>query len=202
MSAPTRDSTRTVIVVLAGFLVASALVCLRSARSPGVNHADADASTIERVYTETHTVRGVDGHSEAAEDVVEVVQYDATHVFMRIVTRFDNGASCGLSGIASREDNAFVYRTRVLPSDDRLCTLVVDVGPGALRITDRQEPDGIGTCNAFCGVRGSLSSVVLGHRHRLLAEDVARLQQSVEFAEAEQEFKAGPPGARRPVLPH
>jgi hypothetical protein len=196
MSVRTHDSTRTVIVVLAGFLAASALVCLLSARSPGVNHADADASTIERSYTETHTVRGVDGRPEAAEDVVEVVQYDATHVFLRIATRFDNGASCGLSGIAAREDHAFVYRTRVLPSDDRLCTLVVDVGQGTLRITDRQEPDGIGTCNAFCGVRGSLSKVALGHQHRLLAEDVARLKHSVEFAEAEQEFKAGPPWTR------
>jgi hypothetical protein len=71
-------------------------------------------------------------------------------------------------------DAAFGYRTRGMPSDDRLCTLVVDVSQGAVRITDRQEPDGVGTCSAFCGMRGSLSSVVLGHprvcsRRRLMA---------------------------------
>jgi hypothetical protein len=201
VNARTHDSTRTIIVVLVGLLAAFALVRWPSARSPSVNRADAGASTIERMYTETHAVRGVDGRPGEAEDVAEVVQYDATHVFLWIATRFDNGASCGLSGIAGREDHAFVYRTRALPPDGRLCTLVVDVGPEALRITDRQKPDGIATCNAFCGMRGSLSSVVLGHQRRLRAENVAHLKHSVEFAEAEQEFKAGPPWTRSSVLP-
>jgi hypothetical protein len=53
-------------------------------------------TSIEGVYTNAHTVRSVDNADEAVEDVVEIVFYDPTHVFLRIATRFDNGHSCAV----------------------------------------------------------------------------------------------------------
>jgi hypothetical protein len=80
--------------------------------------------SIEGVYSNAHTVRSVDGLDKTVEDVIEIVVYDPTHVFFRIVTRFDMGHSCRVLGIATLEHGAFVYRSRQLPlSHTRPCTL-------------------------------------------------------------------------------
>ena len=77
---------------------------------------------------------------------MEIVRYDATHAFVQIKGRFDNGHSCGLSGIASFEDESFVYRTRQFILDgEPTCTLKVQLTADELRVTDRLK--GNGTAN-------------------------------------------------------
>jgi hypothetical protein len=179
-------------LVFAALLSALCVARLLPERLPVPNRTDSAATAIEGVYANTHTVRDVDGHPASAEDVVEVLRYDPTHVFIQLVTLFDNGASCSLYGIATLENRAFVYRTRqFLPHDDPTCTLSVESTPEMLRVTDRLEPRGVDTCRAFCGVRGDLSDIAVGRKRRLLREDVTRLKNSGEYADAVEEFKKG-----------
>jgi hypothetical protein len=118
--------------------------------------------------------------------VVEIVAYDATHVFFRIATHFDVGHSCGIHGIATLEHGAFIYQSRQLPLDNtRPCTLKFETTADELRISDRLEPHGASTCREFCGVRGDMSDVSL---HRRPIQDTAALKSSTEFAEAAAEF--------------
>ena len=143
-------------------------------------------TAVEGVYSNAHTVRSVDGLDEAVEDVVEMVAYDATHVFFRIATHFDVGHSCGIHGIATLEQGAFIYQSRQLPLDNtRPCTLTFETTADELRISDRLEPHGASTCREFCGVRGDLSAVSL---HRRAMQETAALKNSTEFAEAAAEF--------------
>jgi hypothetical protein len=43
-----------------------------------------------------------------AEDIVEIVRYDDTHVHVRDKFQFYNGHSCSIAGIAGYENSAFV----------------------------------------------------------------------------------------------
>jgi hypothetical protein len=145
-------------------------------------------TAIEGVYTAAHTVSTADGPA-AAEDVVEIVAYDPTHVFLRIVAHFDNGHSCSLYGIAALEDQSFVYRTRQpVMNNEPTCTLKVATTQDELRITDRLEPNGTSTCLAFCGARGNLSDFATSRKHRRPIQDMTRVTSSVEFAAAVEEF--------------
>jgi hypothetical protein len=67
----------------------------------------------------THRLSPVEGPSAPVEDVVELVRYDPTHLFFRIVTRFDIGHSCSVYGIATQVDQVFVYRAGAAPADAR-----------------------------------------------------------------------------------
>jgi hypothetical protein len=146
-------------------------------------------TAIEGVYTQSHDVRSVDG-VETAEDVVEIVRYDPSHIFVDLVAHFDNGHSCSLSGIAAFEGNgSFVYRTRqFLPDTDPTCTLKVAVTRDELRITDRLNPNGPATCRGFCGVRGDLSDLAMARRQRQPVQDVTRVKRSDAFVAAVEEF--------------
>ena len=111
---------------------------------PLPNAAEALSTKIEGVYARSHEVSAVDGGMETAEDVVEIVRYDTTHVFVQIMAHFDNGHSCGLSGIASFEDESFVYRTRQFILDDEpTCTLKVNSPQTSFEspiVSERTEP--------------------------------------------------------------
>ena len=116
------------VLLVAATLIASSIsdVGILVTKYPLLNAAETLSTRIEGVYTRSHEVSAVDGGVEIAEDVVEIVRYDATHVFVQILGHFDNGHSCGLSGIASFEDESFVYRTRQFILDgEPTCTLKV-----------------------------------------------------------------------------
>jgi len=198
MTGPNRVSkgTATLLAGLVLFLVALTPSGQVPGRSPAANTTAPVASTVEGMYTETHTVHGVDGQVEVVQDILEAVPRDPTHIFFRIVTHFDNGASCGLSGIAAAEHHAFVYRGTPLAAGDRACILTIEVSAQQLHATDRIGSDDSGTCRAFCGARGSLSNVVLAHKRSLGAQEAAAAKNSFEFGEAVDEFNtrnaAGP----------
>ena len=188
----TRKRTAEIGAVVVVALLAATPVLLRLASGTGraTNSIDPLGSALEGAYTETHTVAGVDGESEAVADVVDVFRYDASHVFVRVTTRFDIGASCEVAGIAARENDAFVYRTRIVPSDVRVCTLNIQPTANAVHITDQDAPGSVGSCQDFCGVRGSLADVTVGHKRPMLDQDIVRLRNSAEFADAVHEFNS------------
>ncbi len=162
--------------------------------SPVPSDAQAAGSAIDGVYTHTHTVRTVEGPPAPVEDVVEIVRYDPTHLYFRIVTRFDIGHSCSLYGIATQEDQVFVYRARQPQAGNQgPCTLKVNVTADELRITDRLEPDGPSTCREFCGKRGTLANVAFSQKDRRPIQDLARVKKSMEFLAAVEELKLKEP---------
>lgn len=179
-------------VLLAGAaLIASVSVSvgILVTKYPLPNAAEALSTKIEGVYARSHEVSAVDGGMETAEDVVEIVRYDTTHVFVQIMAHFDNGHSCGLSGIASFEDESFVYRTRQFILDDEpACTLKVELTADELRVTDRLRANGTATCGGFCGARGNLSDFAIARGQQRPILDRAILKSSAAFAAAVEEF--------------
>ena len=76
-----------------------------------------------------------------AEDVIEIVPYDADHVYVRAHLDFYNGHSCGIAGMARYEHGVFVYRDTLSLSVAGYppCTLKVGVEHGQLTLTDRRR---------------------------------------------------------------
>jgi hypothetical protein len=185
----------------AAVLTAFLFVDGRFRLSPVASDAEAPIAAINGAYTEKHQVRSVDGSSETAEDVVEIARYDPTHVFVRIVTHFDVGHSCGASGIAAFEDEAFVYRSRQsVRGDEPTCTLKLAMTANEVRITDRPDPNGPATCRALCGARGSLSDVSFSRMHRRPIPEMTLLKESEEYAAAVKEFNEKTAGGTRDQL--
>ena len=119
-----------------------------------------------------------------AEDVIEIVPYDADHVYVRVHLDFYNGHTCDIAGMGRYEHGAFVYHDpeRLLP-DEPPCALKVGVEGGKLVLTDRNGPDGPSTCRAHCGVRGSLDYAI-GMDKRRTIRYLDRLKASREYRKA------------------
>ena len=120
-----------------------------------------------------------------SEDVVEIVRYDDSHVYVRARIEFYNGHSCGISGIAGREGNAFVFHDPEPTHDGGpQCTLKISKVDGKLRLTDRVPPEAGSTCKQYCGFRGSLGdfSVPLSKRRPIRYMD--RLKSSSHYLSA------------------
>lgn len=120
-----------------------------------------------------------------AEDIVEIVPYDATHIYLRARFEFYNGHLCAISGMARYEDNAFVLHDPE-PAYDAgpPCTLTISKSKHALLITDRPHPGDAASCRAYCGVRGSLSAVAVEMKSRRPIRYLNRIVQSRQYRKA------------------
>ena len=124
-----------------------------------------------------------------AEDVIEIVPYDADHVYVRAHLDFYNGHTCGIAGMARYEQGAFVYHDTVtapLPGYPP-CALKVGVEHGQLTLTDRATPEAVSSCRAYCGVRGSLNYSIGMDRRRTIRY-LDRLKASREYKRAVDEL--------------
>jgi hypothetical protein len=103
-------------------------------------------------YTYSHRNGNVDGESYTSTDSLVIVPTDARHALFDMGLAFFNGHSCGISGRATLEGDALVYR-------DPQMTGYGDGGPCTLRIRRRGPRlawDDAGSCSGYCGMRGSL----------------------------------------------
>jgi len=124
-----------------------------------------------------------------AEDVIEIVPYDADHVYVRVHLDFYNGHTCSVAGMARYEHGAFVYRDTLSLAVAAYppCTLKVSEEHGQLTLTDRATPDAVSSCRAYCGVRGSLNySIGIDQRRAIRYLD--RLKASREYKRAVDEL--------------
>lgn len=120
-----------------------------------------------------------------SEDVVEIVRYDDSHIYVRARIEFYNGHSCGISGIAGREGNAFVFHDpEPALAGGPQCTLEVSSVGGKLILTDRVPAGAGSTCREYCGFRGSLGdfSIPLSKRRPIRYMD--RLKSSRHYLDA------------------
>lgn len=137
------------------------------------------------------TPPGTPEASYMAEDVIEVVRYDDTHVYLRAHLDFFNGHSCGISGIAARENGGFVFHDPEPPLEgDAQCRLRVRKVGDKLRLTDRVTPDGVSTCRSYCGARGSLSDYSIPLAKRRPIRYLDRLKSSREYRKAIEDLAA------------
>lgn len=129
-----------------------------------------------------------------AEDVIEIVPYDADHAYIRVHLDFYNGHSCDISGMGRYENGAFVYHDpdRLLPNEPP-CTLKVGVDRDKLIVTDRSTPDAVSSCHKDCGTRGSLNYEI-GMDKRRAIRYLDRLKASREYGRAIDDLSKAEPG--------
>lgn len=94
----------------------------------------------------------VDGSKFWSDDVVEIVPVDATHAYFRAELAFYNGHSCSIAGIAKTAGNKLIYSEKQ-PSYDGGPTCRLSI---ATKGKNLLLDDGDGSCQAYCGARGSL----------------------------------------------
>ncbi len=123
-----------------------------------------------------------------AEDIIEIVPFDDSHIYIRAHLEYDNGNLCSIWGIAEYEDGAFVYHESEKLGDGGLsCTLKVSATEKQLVLTDSATNDH-SSCKLHCGIRGSLNYNIERSSKRSIRY-LERLKSSRQYLEAVDEFK-------------
>lgn len=105
-------------------------------------------------YTHSFLNGNVDGDRYRTTDRVSIVAADRRQAYFDIELAFYNGHSCSLSGIATLEGPALVYREAVSRAQGGgTCELRIWRDGGRLRWTDGET----GSCRSYCGARGSFT---------------------------------------------
>ena len=130
----------------------------------------------------------VDGSKYWSDDVVEIVPIDAAHAYFRAELEFYNGHSCSIAGVAKTVGNTLVYSEKE-PSYDGgpTCRLTITTKGKSLLLDD-----GDGSCQSYCGARGSLSGfdfIPLSSKRPI--SYMARLKGSSQYNQAIADWKAG-----------
>ncbi len=124
-----------------------------------------------------------------AEDIIEIVPFDDSHIYIRASLEFINGHMCGIWGIAEYENGTFVYREPKEPSDESpSCTLKISATKDDLMLTDADTND-IPTCRMHCGARGSFYHYSIARSSKRRIRYLDRLKASRQYLEAVNAFK-------------
>jgi hypothetical protein len=125
-----------------------------------------------------------------AEDVVEIVPFDDSHIYVRASLEFGNGHLCGIWGIAEYENGAFVYHEpEKLRQGDPSCTLKISATNSDLVLTDIDSANEDSTCSMHCGARGSLANYTIARSSKRKIRYLERLKASRQYLEAADAFK-------------
>lgn len=128
-----------------------------------------------------------------SEDVIEIVPFDANHMYVRADLEFYNGHQCQISGMARFENGKFVYRDPEQPLPGHApCVLRVGIDKDKLALTDRDGPQGESSCWTHCGARGSLSYDI-GMDKRRTIRYMDRLKASRQYLQAIDEMRKTEP---------
>jgi hypothetical protein len=146
---------------------------------------------IEGVYKHRFGNGLVSGEKYQSEDIVEIVGYSDDAIYFRASLQFYNGHSCGISGIAKFSNDAFVYKSDMYQTEQKVCTLKISSNSGSLNITDRISAESPSTCSAYCGARGSLSSYEIGQAKKRKIRYMPLILKSRQYVEAVEEYQKG-----------
>lgn len=147
--------------------------------------ADQLIGEIEGVYKHRFQNGLVTGEKYQSEDVVEIVRYDATRIYVRAELQFFNGHQCSISGIATYDGGKFVYDAPSPDPDTPACHF--QVGADSKAITFR-DPDG--ACRfSRCGARGGLDGYTIARDSKRRIRYMDRLRNSAEYKQAVSELK-------------
>jgi hypothetical protein len=131
----------------------------------------------------------VDGSKFWSDDVIEIVPVDASHAYFRADLMFYNGHTCGISGIARAVGRTLVYAEKSAPTYQgaKACRLTISTKGKALLLDD-----GDGSCQAYCGARGSLSNYdFVPYASKRPITYMAKLKGSTQYQSAIDDWKSG-----------
>jgi hypothetical protein len=157
--------------------------------------ADMPASTLINELKGVYKYRFIGGtwdRSETwqAENVVEIVPFDDSRIYIRASLEFGNGHLCGIWGIAEYENNAFVYHEPAeLKQGNPSCTLKIFATQTDLVLTDIDGANENSTCSMHCGARGSLSNYTIARSSKRKIRYLERLKASRQYLESVEAFK-------------
>jgi hypothetical protein len=142
---------------------------------------------IEGVYKEMLEHNMYDSRKDAwepfkAENILEIVRISPTSAYIRYDLVFENGHTCGLTGIAEQKGNALLYTDiePVMPGE--FCKLQLSIEKKKLETKDisTRNKDGFSPCSAYCGARGRLEgSFAMNAKRKIRYMD--RLKNSSEY---------------------
>jgi len=183
---PTVAGRQALALTLALVLALPALAADK-APTPRALMAQIDGVYKERFQSKIVVPGGAD-EAFQAENVVEIVPYDDTRLYLRAHLEFFNGHTCDIAGMAGYEHGAFVYRDPApVEKGERPCALRLHVTDKKLVLTDRETPDAEATCKAYCGARGDLDyEIGRGERREILY--LERLKKSREYRRAAEDL--------------
>jgi hypothetical protein len=166
----------------------AALLALGLGLGLGVAHAQPPADQligeIEGVYKHRFQNGLVSGEKYLSEDVVEIVRYDDSRIYVRAELQFFNGHECSISGIARYDGGKFVYDAPAEP-DLPACHFQVGVDGKAIRFADPE-----GACRpSRCGARGGLDGYTIARDSKRKIRYMDRLKNSTEYKQAVGELK-------------
>lgn len=162
------------------------------------------ASLVERlngVYKARLPNGDVSGATHTSENILEVVRHGPDAAYVRVRLEFYNGHTCVAWGIARVEGDELVYRERTPADPIHACRLSVSLQNGKVVLADSLAPDGIHSCVAHCGSRGSMNAVWPASARRPIRY-MATLLNSRQYKAAVAEFEGEAPGARRGIEWH
>lgn len=134
-----------------------------------------------------------DNETWQSEDIVEIVPYDDSHVYIRAHLEFANGHLCAIWGVAGYENGKFVYHDPdITMSNDgsTACTLTISLTKTDLSLTDNVAPNRFSTCYRYCGARGTFSDYLITRSSKRKIRYLDRLKASRQYLEAVEKFKS------------
>ena len=169
--------------------IGSTLLALAIGLGAGASHAQPAADPligeIEGVYKHRFQNGLVTGEKYRSEDVVEIVRYDPTRIYVRAELQFFNGHECSISGIAAYVDGKFVYDEPSTEPAAQACHFEVGADGQAIRFADAN-----GACRAtHCGARGGLDGYAIARDSKRPIRYMDRLKRSTEYKQAVSELK-------------
>jgi hypothetical protein len=168
---------------VAGRPLAAALLGLLAGGAALGAGAGPSAFDLAGRYTFSFRNGDVSGDHYRSTDELEIVARDRTHAAFDIGLAFYNGHECSLNGEAVLEGNVLVYReAQPAAPGEPLCVLRLWREGARLRWTD-----GEGSCQAYCGARGSLTD---GHMAWSSRRALSRAERA-RFLRSEAQNRSG-----------
>jgi len=132
----------------------------------------------------------VSGEEYQSENIVEIVPFEDSNIYIRAHLEFFNGHLCSIWGIAEYQDGIFVYHDPT-PSIDGSpsCTLKISASEKNLMLSDIDNATGLSTCGMNCGARGSFSNYSIARSSKKNIRYLKRLKTSPQYLESIDAFK-------------
>lgn len=128
-----------------------------------------------------------------SENVIEIVPFENSSVYIRAHLEFSNAHLCSIWGIAKYANGTFVYRESENSSYGApSCVLRISATKLKLVLSDIDTATGLSTCHMHCGARGSFSNYSISKTSKRKIRYLERLKKSTQYLQAVEEFRNSP----------
>ena len=134
---------------------------------------------IEGVYKEQFQNATVQGKKYQSENVLELVRVSKASLYFNLHLEFSNAHECNLFGLAKfAKSRQFVYQNDEA-EDEHPCVFTIGLSESDVLLDDVR-----GTCQTFCGGRGSLSNIRMPLSEKRVIKYMDRLKKSKYYKES------------------